>query len=292
MMEQPTEHQKKVILLIKYLYYGQMVVVLMTAIYFAGLHLFFGFEPSGNHYTFLLILIVFLISMNIYFLWKNQKYIDEVEKKGSLQEEAYHNIENLNKALRMQRHDFLNHIQILYSLMEMEEYEETNKYLNTLYQDVNRLSAVIKTKSVAVNALLQAKANEAEKMGIQLDLAIESRFDQMNMPDWEVCRVLSNLMDNAFEAAESCPNKNVSMTLSEQITGYELILSNSCRPVPETIANHVFEAGVTSKTDDKDNHGMGMAIVKELLEKYENEIDFKVLDQAVEIKVAIKKITK
>lgn len=38
-------------------------------------------------------------------------------------------MENLNNTLRAQRHDFLNHLQVVYSLMEMKEYDEASAYL-------------------------------------------------------------------------------------------------------------------------------------------------------------------
>ncbi len=47
--------------------------------------------------------------------------------------------------------------------MELEEYEETRTYLNHLYGDIIKVGSRIKTESVSVNALLQAKSNEAEK---------------------------------------------------------------------------------------------------------------------------------
>lgn len=41
--------------------------------------------------------------------------------------ESYQNLEKLNSNLRAQRHDYLNHLQVVYGLMEMEEYEEDRK---------------------------------------------------------------------------------------------------------------------------------------------------------------------
>ena len=35
--------------------------------------------------------------------------------------------EELNNALRAQRHDFLNHLQVVYSLIEMKDYKEANE---------------------------------------------------------------------------------------------------------------------------------------------------------------------
>ena len=39
-------------------------------------------------------------------------------------EDSIHNLERLNAKLRAQRHDYLNHFQVIYGLMELEEYGE------------------------------------------------------------------------------------------------------------------------------------------------------------------------
>ena len=36
-------------------------------------------------------------------------------------EEAYGRLEDLNREMRAQRHDFMNHLQVVYSLIEMNE---------------------------------------------------------------------------------------------------------------------------------------------------------------------------
>ena len=63
-------------------------------------------------------------------------------------------MESLNNTLRAQRHDFLNHLQVVYSLMEMEEYGEANAYIEKVYGAITAVSRVMKTANPAINALL------------------------------------------------------------------------------------------------------------------------------------------
>lgn len=53
-------------------------------------------------------------------------------------------MEKLNNTLRAQRHDFLNHLQVVYSLMEMEEYGEANSYIEKVYGRITAVSRVRK----------------------------------------------------------------------------------------------------------------------------------------------------
>ena len=62
--------------------------------------------------------------------------------------------EDLNITLRAQRHDFLNHLQVVYSLIEMKEYKEANDYIERVYGSIASVGKVLRTANPAINALL------------------------------------------------------------------------------------------------------------------------------------------
>ena len=72
-----------------------------------------------------------------------------------------------NRQLRVQRHDFLNHLQVVYSLMEMGEYDEAMRYISQVYGDIRSVGKNLKTASAPVNALLMAKTQECRERGIR-----------------------------------------------------------------------------------------------------------------------------
>lgn len=74
--------------------------------------------------------------------------------------------EDLNITLRAQRHDFLNHLQVVYSLIEMKEYKEANDYIERVYGSIASVGKVLRTANPAINALLQVKLGVCEKAGI------------------------------------------------------------------------------------------------------------------------------
>lgn len=120
-------------------------------------------------------------------------------------EEAYSQLEDLNREMRAQRHDFMNHIQVVYSLIEMNEPGEAMTYMDKLYGDMQRVSRMMRTACRPVNALIQAKVVEARQRGAELKLSIAAKWDDPLMPAWEICRVLANLIDNALDAATERP---------------------------------------------------------------------------------------
>ena len=71
--------------------------------------------------------------------------------------ESFRNLEQLNSTLRAQRHDYLNHLQVVYGMMELEEYEELQQYLEPVYKDMMKTGKALRTSKPAINALLKAK---------------------------------------------------------------------------------------------------------------------------------------
>ena len=88
-------------------------------------------------------------------------------------DELIHNQDDLNRQLRMQRHDFINHLQVIYALLQMDESDQAMAYMDKVYKDLQRVSSLLKTKSSAVNGLLAAKSVQGEKRGIRMAFDIK-----------------------------------------------------------------------------------------------------------------------
>jgi len=280
---------KKIVMMMRLLYITQVIVVIGIIVFNGIKYLIDGEMPTSQSILVLLIIMAIMLLFNGYFIFRDTNVFKRLNLQIDMKDEAYKNIEALNLELRAQRHDFLNHIQILYSLMELEAYEETSNYLNELYGDVARVNVNIKTSSVPVNALLQAKANEAEARGILYRTEINSRLEGLNMPDWELCRVIGNMIDNGFRAAgEVDTDPYVSIAINETIVNYQLVISNSSRPIEAKGIEKFFKPGMTTKKDGL-NHGMGLYISREIMSKYNNTIDMTYEEGEVVVTVIIVK---
>lgn len=171
-------------------------------------------------------------------------------------------MEGLNNTLRSQRHDFLNHLQVVYSLMEMGEYDEANAYIERVYGAITAVSRVLKTANPAINALLQVKLAVCEKAGIHTTVSIQSPWKDLPIPGWEMCKVLSNLIDNAVDALAEVTDRQLTITLTEDLKAFRFSVSNNGPMIPVKSQKDVFNPGVTTKAT---GHGMGLYIVKKTL---------------------------
>lgn len=136
----------------------------------------------------------------------------------------------LNLKLRAQRHDFLNHLQVVYSLMEMGEYQDATAYLETVYSQLHAVSRVLRTKVTAFNALLQVKNAECERRGIALEMDVRSTLEGIAMPAWELCCVIGNLLDNAMDAAAQAEKPQITLSVTESLRSLPLLSAITARP--------------------------------------------------------------
>ena len=175
----------------------------------------------------------------------------------------------LNRTLRAQRHDFLNHLQVVFSLIEMEEYHEASDYIEKVYGDMQSVSRAMRTDNPAINALLRAKIAGCEQEGIQVSLSAIGSWKNLPMPAWEMCRVFSNIIDNAADALKGTTEKQLSISLKEDLHGFSFSVSNNGPMIPPAIIKRIFEPGVSSRGEGR---GMGLYIVRTTIETYGGSI--------------------
>jgi sensor histidine kinase regulating citrate/malate metabolism len=179
-------------------------------------------------------------------------------------EESINNLESFNTTLRAQRHDYLNHFQVIYGLMELEEYEEAKGYLQPVFKDIMKVSKALKTSQPAVNALLQAKMEVAEKYNIDLFLEIRSDLKKLPMEPWNLCKVLANIVDNSITALSgSDDEKRIHIEIGEDISNYTFLIYNNGPEIPNSQLEDIFKQGFTTKKEH--GHGMGLYIVAKIV---------------------------
>ena len=228
------------------------------------------------------------------------RYYEKLRKQYEALQESLRRVEALNTELRAQRHDYLNHLQVVYGLMELEEYGELKRYLEPVFKDMMKTGKALKTSKPSINALLKAKMEEAQRQDVDLYVEVKSDLKGLQIEDWELCKVLSNLIDNALTAATTdrgevdgkCPatdnggpeencsatdsegaeeEKSVRLEIMEDRENYIFSVTNSGPRIPEELREMIFRQGFTTKKEE--GHGMGLYIVQNVLKHYKGSLE-------------------
>lgn len=189
------------------------------------------------------------------------------------QDKLYSDIVEMDKSLRAQRHDFINHMQVVQGLISMTSFEKAKLYMEKLFGDVKAANSSLCTGITELNALLFSKLTAAKKMNVSMTLSIPSPIASICIPPFELVKVVGNLVDNAlFAAAQASGERTVDVKITETGSHYMFTVSNSGPEIEPSIRDKIFLPGVTTKKSG--GEGYGLYIVKCTLESYNSDIGF------------------
>ncbi len=229
----------------------------------------FGISVPKETAIYVIIMLVTICSVIIMMsaIITERLYISDVQNSLSV-------LEQLNVKLRKQRHEYLNEMQVVYGLLEINEPDEALKYLKPVYEDVSRVGKALKTSKPALNALLYSKMELAKKKNISLCVEVSSDLRYVNIPQWDMCKIFANIIDNAITALEDYEeqeNKKINVQISENAGEYLFIISNNGPVIPKEKIPQIFKNGFTSKRGE--GHGLGLGIVRDIVDEYNGVIE-------------------
>ena len=248
---------------------GLLFVNLMQVILVLGMWLNKG-NKEWENVSISLYLVVGLALINSLVTIVSVVYGNRLRNNNLI--EAMKNLEELNTTLRVQRHDYLNHLQVVYGLIELEEYEEAKKYMEPVFNDIIKVSRALKTAEPAVNALLQAKLQAADKNKVNMTLNIKTDLKHLKIEPWELCKVLANIIDNGITALLlKSSERHLIVDIKEEGDYYLFTISNNGPIIASNQLEQIFKSGYTTK--EGVDHGMGLYIVERIIESSGGTID-------------------
>lgn len=250
-----------------------ITVILVTAIYWFMNAKSIKDIPNSNISIFFLFSILSVL-LNSLIVIHDKYSLKRADNRFSNLKNTISQIERLNITLRAQRHDFLNQLQVIYSLLEMDEFDEAKNYIESVYRDILKVNKFLKTASPAVNALLQAKIFACEKEKINVELKVSSQLKDLKIPVWELCRVLGNLIDNSIYALkEKKCDRRLEIEIYQDLKYAVFKISDNGAEIDKKNLDKVFLPGFTTK--GALGEGMGLSIVKETVEINGGSIEVK-----------------
>lgn len=234
------------------------------------------------------LILVVIVSFYLLQRW----YQKEVTKEVGYTEDTYQSeITTLITSISSFRHDFTNHIQVLHGFLQLEETEFAKQYLLSLSKEVEAIKWVkLDIDHSGLSILLQTKKLAAQNHHIDINFTIaRSSFDKIKTTD--LIKILSNLIDNAIDAAIEFPDDKRKITIScqEEEAYYEFIVANTGPKILNT--EQIFKQGYSTKEVIHGKlRGQGLFIVEEVVHKYNGVVSIEStdLETVAVVKIPIK----
>lgn len=167
--------------------------------------------------------------------------------------------------LRQLRHDLRNHMAYIGALLEQEKYDEAKKYFSAMSVDVSTPLGYTDSGNDAVNAIVNFERMRAASLGVALapKLSVPAKLP---LPDNELCSLLSNLLDNAIEAAAASGAEDKTVELSVLRRESHLLIDVR-NPVSQEVSPERRLSLVSTKQDSQ-LHGYGTRIIRGIAKRY------------------------
>ncbi len=171
------------------------------------------------------------------------------------------------ESLRTLRHEHLNWMSTINGLLQMKEYDKVLAMVQgesqAQQQLIDSLRGAFADRQVA--GLLFGKVQRARELGITMTIVPGSQLHQLpeGLDSTEFAAIVGNLLDNAFEASLRTlqGNKVVELYLSDEGDDVIIEVADQGCGVPEALREKIFEQGVSTRTDEPGEHGIGLYLI-------------------------------
>ena len=169
--------------------------------------------------------------------------------------------------LRTLRHEHLNWMSTINGLLQMKEYDKVLAMVQgesqAQQQLIDSLRGAFADRQVA--GLLFGKVPRARELGLTMPIVPGSQLHQLpeGLDSTEFAAIVGNLLDNAFEASLRTQqgNKIVELYLSDEGDDVIIEVADQGCGVPEALREKIFEQGVSTRTDEPGEHGIGLYLI-------------------------------
>jgi len=176
-------------------------------------------------------------------------------------------------ALRTQRHDFINHLQVIQGLLQLEHYDRVREYIGELTEKISPINIPFQLRLPEATATIMKKMPLAQKAGIDMELHIESSLEYLSISGVDLASILTNLIDNAIEALKEVESldKRICICTDETDQEYIIEVENNLPIIPPEIQKNIFKEGFSTKAQN--GRGLGLPIVNKLVRKNGGRIE-------------------
>ncbi len=232
---------------------------------------------------------VLIINFTVFFLFDGlaKTYWEKQERELVKQQNKYYEnqLEIINASLKnssILRHDMKNHLRVIFADIKNGNINDAQQHITDITDAYNAGNEIIRTGYPAIDSIVNFKLQNAKQDGIKIN-ASSTLPQGLNISSFDSTVIMGNLIDNALQAVSLVTeNKFIDLVLHYS-KGILLI------KIANPFVNEIKKSGdnVITTKKDKENHGYGLASVKETVEKYNGTVEINPSDNIFTVKVVL-----
>lgn len=236
---------------------------------------YFKLNPNSflTQYIFVLIVLSTLFFINLDIIYTHIKLLEN-QKELLAYQQYLPIVEGLIDEVRIRQHNHDNAIQAISALpFSYKDYatltQAIQEYSNQNFSE--RLpSSLLKLNYKLVAGFLYCKVKEAKHQGKDLQITIKNYALQTILPEYLFMEFLGILIDNAIEAVTE--GDTIFLTLDSTQSKIYVEITNPGPIIDGVLLHNMFQKGYTTKTSNKEQHGLGLFYLKNKLATYNGTV--------------------
>lgn len=214
-------------------------------------------------------LCLFMLYRNIVQKAKLEADNEILKKQIALQKEHYITLQENQKQLLKIKEDLLEKMNVAHP-EAFEDEESTRAYINDLISKSEQIQELEYCRNKVLDAILYNKVLLAKSYQTPMHIHLLIP-EKLSIDPLDIMKLFSNLIDNAIEACTHVEEDKRYIELRGGIRSNVLAFTLTNAKLPEQTVDLKH---TDSTKQDKENHGLGLQIIQEVIEKYRGYISY------------------
>lgn len=229
-------------------------------------------DLSNEYYVNFLLSVIGLLVLNIviYFFYSfrihNLKVENDLKQQIMKNNNEIKNLELYKESMYIAKkikHDIKNHLLVISGFISDNKSEEAQNYIKEVAGKVDNICSYISLDDPVINYLVNSKIEAANNKLINVKTMVDSDIAMPRINEYELCSIMGNILDNAIENTKSYGNMIID--IGKKKGYFNISVKNS--------VDSFNNSGLETTKADKENHGLGLPIIKENISKYNGILD-------------------
>lgn len=233
-----------------------------------------GNQTKSSSFLFLLFASVTFMNITVYLLIEKIKNINELEynyrsmeQQMKFQREKYVQLGSYYKSMRSIIHDMKNHYFTITNYIENEEYDKLQDYMKDAIQKMENCYAGVNTGNLVIDAFMNHFKMLSENEHITFCEDISIAPDKVPLTDYDLCVVIGNLLDNAYNAVSQVTDKEKTVSIHISVNDSDSFI---------IFVKNTYDAnGGNEHARDDYEHGYGLSNIEKIVDTYHGVMQYK-----------------